>query len=168
MGKYFLENFGSLHDGLKCIDLPRSHLTYFIVNSALRTQGKVTQTVVGPVRIRQVHLSCSEICMPQCGVWMYYSVLNVFQVIHENLGLVLKRIRSYAEVLTRVDNGGGAGSYLNETNGNLVSVKPQVVPFESFKYTTCLRLAVTIIEEKLSYVFVSNSGASIFKRIYYS
>lgn len=122
-GKILYRKLWLLMRCLKYIDLPRSHLVYFNVNSALRTQGKVTQTVAGPLRIRQVNLSCLVICMPRCGVWivyLYYSVLNVLPVIHENLGLVLKRVHSYAGVLTRVDNGGCAGSYLNESNGNLL------------------------------------------------
>lgn len=84
------------------------------------------QTAAGPLSKGEFDPSSLVICVPGCGIWivcLYYSILNVFLSIPENLGLVFKRyldIHSYAELLTRVYNSGGAGCYLNEWESYLL------------------------------------------------
>lgn len=79
------------------------------------------QTAAGPLSRGEFHYLV--IGVPGCGIWivcLYYSILNVFLSIRENLDLVFKRylnIHSYAEMLTSIYHSGGAGCYSTKLMG---------------------------------------------------
>lgn len=102
------------------------------------------QTAAGP--LSQGEFDYLVVGVPGCGIWivcLYYSILNVFLSIPENLDLVFKRylnIRSYAEMLTSIYHSGGAGCYaVKLMRIFFVIVKLPVGWFEPFKYISSLK-----------------------------